>query len=107
MHQRIDDPDPDGRQLDLSRPGQLKHQPPTDHVPKRPVGLHPAPDPAEFPGKHPAAVAPVLGNELPDKDDFFVRHRLASVSHHRFHEQKITESLTERKGKFSDHAYFF
>jgi hypothetical protein len=107
MHQRIDDPDPDGRQFNLTRSGKMKHQPPTHHVPKRPVGLHPAPSLTKLPGKHPAAVAYVPGNELPDKDDFFVRHRFASVSNHRFHAQDITESLTERKEKFSDYEYLF
>src|SRR3989304_2293655 len=107
MNQRIYDPDPDGRQFDLPRPGKMKHQPPTHHVPKRPVGLPPIPGLTKLPGKHPTTVATVLRNELPDKDDFFVRDRSASVSHHRLHAQDITESLTERKGKFSNHAYFF
>jgi len=68
-----------GRQRDMTRSVQFKHQRATDHITKCPVWLHPVPCQAQLAGKAAAAVRGMFGYKGADEGDILRGNSFASV----------------------------
>ena len=69
----------DRRQLDMAFSVQLEHKASADHIPPRPVGLHPVPGLAQLHRQSPATVVRVVCDQFANKGDIVRRDPLAPV----------------------------
>jgi hypothetical protein len=89
---------PLSRQADVTRPVQLQHQAPGDHVARTAIELPPVPGGTQLGREPPPTQTGMGGDQLPDQFNFLGANPAAPVNKLALHDRQLRRSKMERKG---------